>query len=508
MPEIVLASPESSRRRAVRATALASSGLLVGFGATAAAPALAATPTDCDGSNTVDAATQGQVDIQNLLDANTAIVCLSGTFPLTSPLTFDHDLTLFGLSDAVLDGGLATGLLVGSGAAGLTVQNITFTDGSAVDGGAILSDGRLIVEDSTFSGNQAQQRGGAIFNVDGSYNVEIRDSVFTSNDAVDYGGAVYADVVLIESSTFTDNTAQAGGAVYGGVLATLASTFTENSALGGGGVWSWSYGASAGSTFVDNQAVAGGGFASYGATLVVNSTFMSNDAEAVGGAVLANYGLVQLSTFLENRAGADVAEDQSEAIFSIGTDQSVAIGGNIFAGSRTVPQLGSDDPDMFDDRGGNVFSTTAAQEAALVAPDPSSLFGRSVTSIFGPSPTLGDNGGPTPTLALVSGSPAIDAVPEGALDDTIFVTNATLAPAIDRLGEFDGLLSTVTSITVDQRNLERTGLLDAGAFEFGDAELAATGADSGLTGWLAGGAALLVGLGVAGLALSRRSRRR
>jgi hypothetical protein len=62
-------------------------------------------------------------------------------------------------------------------------------------------------------------------------------------------------------------------------------------------------------------------------------------------------------------------------------------------------------------------------------------------------------------------------------------------------------IATVDSVEVDQRNVERTGLADAGAYEYGEpevgSELADTGADEAATTWLAGLAALLLGIGAA-----------
>ncbi len=511
MPDVPPA-PESTalRLRAARAAAVASSGLLVGIGATAAVPALAATETDCTIANTLDASSADETDIQALLDADTAIVCLSGTFPLTTPLTFDHDVTLFGLTAAELDGNDLTGLLLGSNGADLTVQNITFTDGSSTDGGAIASDGSLTVENSVFRGNSASSDGGAIFNAGGGYDVEIVDSTFTDNVAeTGAGGAVYGFGVVVATSTFTDNAAIGGGAVYGFGLVAIESTFTGNLAEAGGALFGGQYGFSAGSTFIENEAeVVGGAMADYGASLAINSTFLENSAGEVGGAIFTTSGQIALSTFIENRANSAVAGDASEAIMAEGDGDTVSLLGNIFAGTRTNAQVGAFTADAYSDAGGNVFSTTESAESALGTPHPSTQFGRSLASIVGTAPSAQDNGGSVPTIALVAGSPAIDAVPDGVIDD-FFGPVSALSPVSDRFADtLDELEAAVTDETVDQRNVERTGLIDAGSFEYGDAELAATGADSGITAWLAGAAALLLGLGVTVIALARRSRRR
>lgn len=545
------ASSAFTPRRALRsAAALTSGGLVVGLGAVGATPAFAATAADCTDSNTVDAATDSAAAIQTLLDADTAIVCLAGNFPLTSTLTFDHGLTLFGLDDAQLDGGDATQLLSGTTGASLVVQNIAFSNGFATRGGAINIDGNLQVENSTFTSNAAAEDGGAIYVIDdeatvviegstfadnstgelldgfdgysgGAVYVEgdnvlyIGDSTFSGNEASAAGGAVYAYAAITETSTFDDNTAPIGGAMYSGISVSYESTYASNSAESGGAIESVIYGASFGSTFVENDAETFGGALSvgafdldegpigYGAAIIVNSTFVENSAGELGGAVLAGYGQVALSTFLDNRAEIPVAQGHSEAIFATGGDDgtdTIQFGGNIFAGSRSNAQLGAIDDDIYDDLGGNVFSTTESVEAALSAPDDSTLFNRSVADIFGANPQLADNGGATSTVALIGTSPAINAVPELAFGPV----SASLEQAMGDLSSASELMAAVDSVDVDQRNEPRDGLADAGAFEYGEPELAATGPDTSSASVLGALAALMLGAGALIVARSRR----
>lgn len=545
-----LGSP--ARRQLNRAAALTSSGLLVGLGAFGAAtPAVAAEATDCTDANTVDTGDGGSaIDVQLLLDdAGVPVVCIAGTFFLTSPLTVGRDVTLFGLAGAQLDGDNLTSLISGSTGADLTVQNITFVDGSGFTGGAIYVDASLSVENSQFIGNTAVEDGGAIY-VDGSNTVLIEGSTFTNNatgpvlegsgysggaifsagsssvnitestfagnTASESGGAVAGYAVIAELSEFSDNEAPLGGAMYAAVTVAADSTFTSNAADEGGAVRSVLYGATFGSTFLDNSAtdlggalaigLIEGGIDTYGALISLNSTFVENSA-VVGGAVLADYGLIGLSTFLDNEASTTLVDEQSDAVFVTGFEGEMGLGGNIFAGSRASAQVGAISPTAIDDLGGNVFSTAAGTEVALGTPHPSTRFSRTAAAIFGPSPTLGDNGGPTDTLALIASSPAVDAVPAGVIDFLTTTSATGLAPVQQSLEAAAELLPASDSTSLDQRSVERTGLADAGAYEFGDAELAATGADTGIAGWLAAIAALLVGSGAAvALGARRRSR--
>ena len=508
------------RRLARSVAAVASSGVLVGIGAAGVAPAFAAETTDCVPGNTVTSTGNPAdvVAIQTLLDANTAIVCLSGTFVLASPLTFDHDLTIFGLAPATLDGNDVTRMLTGSGQAELIVQNLSFVDGSATTGGAIEVDGELSVENSVFNGNTSTGDGGAIRS-NSNESVTIVDSTFRGNEAAGIGGAVLGFAIVTDSSVFSENTASEGGALYGVLVVVSESTFSTNTALNAsaGAVRALAYAATFGSTFVDNSAeLTGGAIAtgfrlqdqSYGGTFGLNSTFVGNTAGVTGGAVFTEYGQIGLSTFLNNEANSDVPAEHSEAIFVDGPEQEMQLGGNIFAGSRNNAQLGAGSASTYNDNGGNVFSTSQSAEVALGTPEASTLFARSVASIFGPNPGLADNGGATETVALFCTSPAIDAVPTSSLVNFGLTSAPALAPVQKLLLSTADFTAVVETTDVDQRNVDRTDLADAGAYENDVCvTLAATGAEPATTGWLVGFAALLLGSGAAvALGSGRRSR--
>lgn len=116
-----------------------------------------------------------------------------------------------------------------------TISKCVFTKNVANGrgGGAIYAFGNIVIKSSTFTSNKAGEKGGAVF---GNKNLYISNSKFTSNKASMYGGAVYfkchattghydenhkwvSEVEyyknLIQSSTFTKNSASKGGAIYG-----------------------------------------------------------------------------------------------------------------------------------------------------------------------------------------------------------------------------------------------------------------------------------------------------
>ncbi len=437
-----------SRKRIGRtAASLASAGLMVGISFAAASPAMAATDADCVGGlggNIVDATMGGTAaNIQNLLDGSEPIICLSGTFVLAVPLTYNYDVTIHGLTDAVLDGDGVTGILSDDGSHSITVENMRFTNGNASDGGAIAGY-VATVYNSQFDNNFAFT-GGAI----SAYNADIYDSLFFDNEADAVGGAVAVQqYVEVTDSTFRTNAAQFGGAVMSySVAISYASTFEGNTAD-----------------------IAGGAIMSFDAVNVSNSTFVNNQSDAVsgyGGAVASSSGSVFQSTFLNNSA----AYGQSMAA----TDGTIYLRGNIFAGPGAQPQLATEGGTL-EDVGANLFTTTQAAETALSSVQPTSIFSLTTLALFDGA-TLADNGGPTQTVALYGASPALSAVPADP-----------------------------DSMTEDQRGVARPAVSDAGAYEYDGpvAVLAATGSEP--TGWIAGAAALLLA-GAAALGLSRRNRR-
>ncbi|WP_458406466.1 pectate lyase-like adhesive domain-containing protein [Methanobrevibacter sp.] len=116
-----------------------------------------------------------------------------------------------------------------------SISNCIFTNNIANGrgGGAIYAFGNINIKSSTFTSNKAGENGGAVF---GNRDLYITSSKFTGNKVSKYGGAVYfkchgssghydsnknwvSEVVyydnLIQTSTFTKNSASKGGAIYG-----------------------------------------------------------------------------------------------------------------------------------------------------------------------------------------------------------------------------------------------------------------------------------------------------
>ena len=205
--------------------------------------------------------------------------------------------------------------------------------------------------------------------------VALRNLTFTEAES-EFGGAINNNGILkVDDCTFSDNSGNGGAIVSIGTLTVTNSTFAGNTALAGAAL-----GATPGPA---------------GKTVsVVNSTFYGNMAVHAGGAIFAGAVMLEIvnSTFLNNTA---------------------TNGGSIFA-SFTVPKLrgvilagASAANNCFADVNDENFNISDDDSCSFTAGDSRN----NTDPLLDPS-GLADNGGPTATVALEPGSPAIDQIPK------------------------------------------------------------------------------------------------
>lgn len=318
----------------------------------------------------------------------------------------------------------------------IDIGNCQFIGNTGSNGGAVYSlvSRRVNVVDSTFSANAAIGTGGnpgnggnaGALGVDGGDRlVDVCRTRFSGNTSNAFGAAFFSVTydqngrTRFEDVTVEDNTQTQAGQHSGGIYfqdgpwAIERSTFARNSATGFGGL------------FVAGNAPG----------TIRNSTFSGNIARTGLGAAMA----------LTNTAAIDIvnttiADNVSTAAFaagiSIGTPNQLRLTNVVFANNS----------------GGNRFVNWAMNNAAafdgggnLQWPQVRPMGGGNETPV---TPTvqfadallasLAANGGPTPTRAIASNSPARDSGVAGAL-----------------------------VAAVDQRGYPRVGTPDRGAFEFG-----------------------------------------
>jgi len=232
----------------------------------------------------------------------------------------------------------------------LTIEGCRVTGNQCGFGGGGIrheGSGTLRVVASKITNNYAGYGGGGLFNSNGA--LEVIDSIVSGNHSDLLGGGIYSNQgATVKSSTIAENTS---GAFGGGILANLGDFHIINSTIA-----------------LNESATRGGGIASHLFNVVrvdlVNCTVAGNEAVQEGGGIyVANTG------------------------FEL-TARNTIVALNTAPASADVLLL---------------YNNPFSQTLSLIGVDP----GLKVDGLG--KPVLDLNGGATPTIALLAGSPAIDA---------------------------------------------------------------------------------------------------
>lgn len=277
------------------------------------------------------------------------------------------------------------------------------TSSSSGWGGALLAwDGPLVsIENSRFFANRANE-GGALF-ITSNSTLTTANSEFSGNVAQEFGGAInnWGTATIADSQIAGNNCWYQGGGLYNAGSAELNRVTVNNQFVvgHGGGIYSTGSLKVHDSTIHSNQLSSGGGGGLWvgGTTEIVNSTIVDNivsyTAAFAGGIYAAEGSLtLQFTTIAGNVAqGLDYAD--ADAILAVGsvtaknTIVSSPAGTGTAACSGTVTSLGYN----IDQDGSCWFSQPTDRQYV----DPQ----------LGP---LADNGGPTLTALPAVSSPAVD----------------------------------------------------------------------------------------------------
>lgn len=301
------------------------------------------------------------------------------------------------ISNVVLSQNTLGGLPTNGGAIAvlggtLTVVNSTITQNTANNGaGAIfINGGTLTINNSTISNNTGTGTfGPGGIRAEGAVIVGINDSTISNNSGGTGGGIAnisLAGMVNITRSTIDGNTAsspagEGGGILNAGTLSLMESTVSNNEAIGGGG----------------------GGIANFdtGSITIFNSTISGNEARdevggiASGGGGIGNYEqgtIVILNSTITNNSL--VNNGVGSGIFNDDDGSSITVNHSIVANQANGDDCGGiiiDDGFNFEREMSCGFTNNGTQN---------------IDPLLGP---LQNNGGPTNTHALESGSLAIDA---------------------------------------------------------------------------------------------------
>ncbi|WP_286766513.1 choice-of-anchor Q domain-containing protein, partial [Rhodopirellula sp. UBA1907] len=327
----------------------------------------------------------------------------------------------------VIDGNAASGDDADNGGGGIfnvggtlvvsdaTIQN-NVADGASGSGGGIFNAGTATIDNTTVSGNTANRAGGGLEAIGGSSTSiiggSLEDNVAgpSGSAAPGNGGAIHisddGSVDLTEVLVDGNTAASEGGGLWNsstGTLVVTRSTISNNVTIDGGGI------------FADGDG---------GAVTVVNSTIASNSASNDGGGVLSEGGTVALTS-------VTIA------------DNSASLGGGISVEAGTLSLINS-----------IVSRNNASTDSNL-----SGSFtddGNNLVDVDAGLGTLGDFGGPTPTIPLLAGSAALDAgVLAGLTTDQRGVSRPQ-GPGVD-IGAFESDLAApvAASLSIAADNAQR-----------------------------------------------------
>lgn len=265
--------------------------------------------------------------------------------------------------------------LQGAGAAA------TIIDGGGIDRvlHLIRSDSTLIVRDVTIRNGQLTDQGGAGIQSRGALelrNVVIENNVVNGTSSGAIGGGLCIGCVLgtgsgvLEQVIIRNNQANRGGGIFSNRPLTITAT-----------------------SIISNTAVAGGAIENYGALTLVNSTISGNTATGNNGGIRHNANSLSAlnSTIAYNqRGGIYVVLGTTLTLKNTLVAHNTGSGWNNCNGSATVTSQGS-----------NLSNDNSCASWFTASGDLNN-----VNPLLGP---LQNNGGPTPTHALLPGSPAMNA---------------------------------------------------------------------------------------------------
>ena len=297
----------------------------------------------------------------------------AGQYTIGTQITIDKDL-----------------ILTGAGAEDTIIQAHAFP-GEATSRVFEITGGEVTISGVTIRHGNLSGHGGGINN---SGTLTLLESVVSDNIAVDrsLGGGIYSSGTLtLIDSTVSGNVAEGGGGIWG-VLMLIRSTVSDNTASRGGGGGIAGGGTFINSTISSNRTLsgftnrfAGGGFSASANTTLTNVTVVGNHSRLSGGGIYISTGDItarMVNSLLANNTAVSSGPDCNGPIFSLGHN---------FVGQPVGCEF---------------------------VAEPSDVIG---TVDFALDPKLGplqDNGGATPTHALLEGNLAIDNADDDAAPST------------------------------------------------------------------------------------------
>jgi hypothetical protein len=290
----------------------------------------------------------------------------------------------------------------------VSISDLTITNGYGIDqGGGIYNAGTLTLNQVAVSGNEVEAGsaygsgyGGGIYNAGGVLTLNhttVRDNLAGVSSLIGSGGGIFNEnngTVMLDNSTVSGNGADSGGGISNGGTLTLTNATVSGNL--GGGISNGGTLTLTNATVSGNSAYfeGGGVYNIYGAATLSNVTVSGNFGDTGGGGVYNYNGTLTLTDCTvsgnsSERGGGGIYNDSGATLH---TRNTIVAGNTASSGPDLVGSLGSLGHNLIGNtQGGSGFDSS---DVLNVAP------------LLGP---LQDNGGPTQTMALLAGSPALNA---------------------------------------------------------------------------------------------------
>ena len=287
-------------------------------------------------------------------------------------------------------------------------------------------------------GNSRFGEGGGLFNY-GTATLTLTNCTVSGNSAIAEGGGLFnLGTATLTNCTVTGNSANDGGGLFNAGTATLTNFTVTGNSTGDDGGGLFNYGRSpltlTNCTVSGNYAYLGGGLSNIGTATLTNCTVSGNSASDGGGG-LWNDGTATLTNCT---VSGNSAAYSYGGLFNLGT---ATLTNTIVAGNTTLPNGGGSSSDI-----GGTVSVSGSYNLIGTGGSAGLTNGVNHNQVGVANPLLGplgDYGGPTPTIPLLPGSPAIGI--------------GSPALAVDP--------STGQALTADQRGYTQSGVVDIGAFQ-------------------------------------------
>ncbi len=308
-----------------------------------------------------------------------------------------------------------------------TLTDCTFSGNSSAGGsrfsggGALYIDGTSTLTDCTFSGNSSASDGGGLFNINSG--VTLTNCTINGNSAASYDGGGFFNLGGTATLTNCTLSGNSCGSQGGGLNNTYGTTMLTDCTLSGN------------STVEDG----GGLLNNTGTATLTDCTLSGNMAGRFGGGLEGGY---STTTLTDCTVSGNTAGNAGGGILNFNgghPSYTVTVGNTIVAGN-TATYYGPDAYGAITSKGSNLIGKTDGS-TGWVGSDLTGTVATPRNAMLAP---LGQHGGPTETIPLYLGSPAIGAgvTVAGVTTDQRGVARPATSPDI---GAFQGIAVAVTN---------------------------------------------------------------